>query len=76
MQRIVVQTSLFVPVLFLFWISRTHRGAEGSPPESQTLGTLKMAIIDLIWALIGHFEGTNIGFMGIYCHICIRIVPS
>ena len=34
-----------------------------------------MAIMDLIWALIGHFEGTNIGYMGIYCHICIRIVP-
>ena len=34
-----------------------------------------MAIMDLIRALIGHFEGTNIGYMGIYCHICIRIVP-
>ena len=36
-----------------------------SPPESQTLDTLKMAIIDLIRALIGHFAGTNIGYMGI-----------
>ena len=34
-----------------------------------------MAIMDHIWALIGHFAGTNIGYMGIYCHICIRIVP-
>ena len=24
---------------------------------------------------LGHFEGTNIGYMGIYCHICIRNVP-
>ena len=37
-----------------FWC--IYRGARGSPPESQTLGTLKMAITDLIRALIGHFE--------------------
>jgi hypothetical protein len=50
-------------------------GGCGEPPGKSDLRYLKLAVMDLFWALRGHFAGTNIRYMGVYCRICIRIVP-